>query len=519
MKIHNEGMQFNISFHQNREESSELLYEGQILRGKISKILGNLIFLDLGKGETLEAKLTAPLPLQPGQLCDFLVKEVKDHQVLMKPITEDTEQANAAEKKIVSLLEKMGLAPDKEKIEIVKEMIRFQLPIQGSTIKEAASAKTAYEKVAEGIHQLPLEDKHALIEKPIQEVFKRVLNTDKELQLTVKDGGWGQEAAAEMNRFREKIIDVPPSPIEEKTSHNALKKHENIIEVSPEKSSKQEAAVGEKINAAAKEGISANLFNLQNMNYEKILFLLKNNFQMNIQNATQVNQILFHAAPVGKQLEEIVAALKEHKEMEDFVKNLGDIGSRIKPSLLQNKESVKEVVRELYNNIQSIKELIENGTVKVGKEVVQQLDSLKNGIDFMNKLNHYQGFLQLPIQIGGEQRNLEIVLCNKRKTQAALNPSDLKIFISLDTKSMDTVQAFIEIKEKNLTVNFRLMNEQIKNYMLQHENKLQSGLTDLGFTKIDIRYGTFKDRLNLITVLEQEALLSQRKHNFVDMWV
>lgn len=519
MKIHNESVPFNISFHQNREEASEGFYEGQVLRGKIHKILGNLIFLDVGKGETLVAKLTSPLSLQPGQLCDFLVKEVKDHQVLIKPISEDIVQANAAEKKMISLLEKMGLVPDKEKIEIVKEMIRFQLPIQGSTIKEAASAKTAYEKVAEGIHQLPLDDAHGLLEKPIQEVFKRVLNIDKEMQLTMKEKGGGQETAAEMNRFNEKKMDVSPVPIEKKTSDNALKKHENIIEMSPEKSSIQDAVDGEKINAAAKEGIWGKRFNLQNMNYEKILFLLKNNFQLNIQNATQINQILFRAAPVGKQLEEIVAALKEHKEMEDFVKNLADIGSRIKPPVLQNKESVKEIVRELYNNIQSIRALIENGTVKVGKEVVQQLDSLKNGIDFMNKINHYQGFLQLPIQIGGEQRNLEIVLCNKRKTQAALNLSELKIFISLDTKSMDTVQAFIEIKDKHVAITFRLMNEQIKYYVLQHENKLQSALTDIGFTRIDIRYGTFNDRLNLITVLEQEALLSQKKHNFVDVWV
>ena len=511
MRIQHEGVQFNIPSQQNTDDASGLLKEGQTIRAKISKIMDGLVFLDLGNGETLEAKLTASLPLQPGQLCDFLVKEIQDHQILIKPILDDAEQVQVTEKKIASLLEKLGITPDKEKIEIVKEMIRFQLPIHENTFKEISSLKTAYEKVADWIHLLPLQEEQGLSENPIQAVFKKALSADPDLERTVKVLVSSSGTHAETNVEKGKINETPPLEVEDRIHNTTTKQPKEVLQKTFIEEGKGETGIKAPIPSAG--------FNLQNITYEKIIFLLKNNFQMNIQNASNVNQILFHAAPMGKQLEDLVGSLKEHKEIEQLVKSLEDIGSRMKPSLIQNKESIKEAIRELYNNIETIKDLVANGTVKMGKEVIQQLDSLKSGIDFMNKINHYQGFLQLPIQIKGEQKNLEIILCNKKKKNSPLNPSDFKIFISLDTKSMDTVQAFIEIKEKHVTVNFRLMNEQIKNYVTKHENRLHTALEAMGFTKIDTNYGIFKDKLNLITVLEQEALLRPKKHNFVDLWV
>ncbi len=511
MRIQNDGVQFNIPSQQNMDDSSGTLKEGQTIRAKISKTMDGLVFLDLGNGEMLEAKLTASLPLQPGQLCDFLVKEVQDHQILLKPILNDAEPLDATEKKIMSLLEKMGLFPDKEKIEIIREMIRFQLPIHENTLKEIASLKTAYEKVSDWAHLLPLEEEQSLSEKPIQAVFKKALSTNPDLERTAKVAVSSPGTDAGANIEKGKINERPLLEVEDRIYNTTTKQPKEVLEKIVAEWGKGETGIRAPIPSTG--------FNLQNMTYEKIIFLLKNNFQMNIQNASNVNQILFHAAPIGKQIEDLARELQEHKEIEQLVKSFEDISSRMKPSIIQNKESIKDSIRDVYNNIQNIKDLVENGTVKISKSTMQQLDSLKSGIDFINKINHYQGFLQLPIHIKGEQRNLEIILCNKKKKNSLLNPSDLKIFISLDTKSMDTVQAFIEIKEKHVAVNFRLMSEQIKNYVIEHEVRLNTALKAMGFTKIDTSYGIYKDQLDLITVLEQESLLSQKQHNFVDAWV
>lgn len=519
MKIHNECVPFNTSPQQNKEESIELLKEGQVIRAKINQIAGEIVLLNMGNGEALEAKLTMPLPLPVGQLCDFLVAEIQDHQILLKPVLDDAEAIRAAEQKIASLLEKMGLTPDKEKIEIVKEMIRFQLPVQANTLKEISNLKTAYEKVSDWLHLLPLEGEEDLSEHSIQTVLKRVLSTEinleRDLKTTINHSG----IETGLNEIKEKTGEIAFLDMESKIPNRTIKGSAEIVENSIEKTIKKTIIEYRNGELEIKRPVQQTGFNLQNMTYEKIIFLLKNNFQANIQNGSNINQILFHNAPVGKQLEDIVEALKDQKEIEQLVKNLEDVGSRIKTSLIQDKENVKEVIRELYNNIQTVKDLVENGTVKVGKEVIQQLDSLKSGIEFINKINHYQGFLQLPIQIKGEQRNLEIILCNKKKKNSSLNPSDLKIFISLDTKSLDTVQAFIEIKEKHVAVNFRLASEWVKNYVTKHENTLHAALKTLGFVKVDTNYSIFEDKLDLITVLEQETLLNQKKHNFVDLWV
>ncbi|AOT68379.1 hypothetical protein [Geosporobacter ferrireducens] len=519
MKIHNECLTFNIPSQQNKEESSGSLKEGQTIRAKINQIAGEIVLLNLGNGETVQAKLTMPLPLKTGQLCDFLVKEIQDHQILLKPVLDDAEAIRVAEQKITSLLEKMGLTPDKEKIEIVKEMIRFQLPIQANTLKEISSLKTAYEKVSDWMHLLPLKGEDDLSEHSIQTVLKRVLSTEINPEHGVKATVNHSGTETGFNETKEKTGETVLLNVESKIANKMTKGSVEIAEKPAEGTMEKPAIEYSSGESEAKRPVPKTGFNLQNMTYEKIIFLLKNNFQGNIQNASNINQILFHTAPVGKQLEDIVGALKGQKEIEQLVKNLEDIGSRIKPSLIQDKESVKEVIKELYNTIQNIKDLAENGAVKIGKEVIQQLDSLKSGIDFINKINDYQGFLQLPIQIKGEQRNLEIVLCNKKKKNSSLNPSDLKIFISLDTKSLDTVQAFIEIKEKYVAVNFRLISEQVKNYVVKHESSLHTALKTLGFTKVDTNYSIFKDKLDLITVLEQEALFNQKKHNFVDLWV
>ncbi|MEW9123727.1 MAG: flagellar hook-length control protein FliK, partial [Thermotaleaceae bacterium] len=259
--------------------------------------------------------------------------------------------------------------------------------------------------------------------------------------------------------------------------------------------------------------------NIKNLTYEKIIFLLKNNFQTNLINAVKVNEILYREAPLGKQLQTLIAGLKDHKEMEEVTKTFENIQSKMKVSLIQDKAGLKDVIKELYSHVHRAGEMIESGVIRGGKELLQQVESVKNSIDFMNKINQYQGFIQLPLHINGQERNLEILLCNKNKKNSSKNPKDMKIFISLDTKTMETVQAFIEIKEKGVSCNFRLENERIKEYIEKNEKKLHHTLEALGFEKIDIRYNVFSGNLNLLQVLEEESQMKKTKRNFLDLRV
>lgn len=84
-------------------------------------------------------------------------------------------------------------------------------------------------------------------------------------------------------------------------------------------------------------------------------------------------------------------------------------------------------------------------------------------------------------------------------------PRDTRIFISLDTEHLDTVQCQAEIREQRLTVGFRVADEEVLKLLEGYFEPLQESLRQLGYQEVSVQGTVTRRPLNLLDVTRSAA--------------
>jgi hypothetical protein len=101
--------------------------EGQVLKGKVISTNAKEITLKIG---AVNLKAQAEVYVKSGQTLNLLVESIKQQFIKLKIINDDYTILKPEE----SILKVMGLSPSKELVNIIKELVKFQLPLDVNTI-------------------------------------------------------------------------------------------------------------------------------------------------------------------------------------------------------------------------------------------------------------------------------------------------------------------------------------------------------------------------------------------------
>ena len=93
---------------------------------------------------------------------------------------------------------------------------------------------------------------------------------------------------------------------------------------------------------------------------------------------------------------------------------------------------------------------------------------------------------------------------NRRQNKKKIDPNNTIMFISLDTVNMGRVEALLDIKSRNVTVNLRTENKQINEFIKTQIKDLYAGLAACGYKLAGVRYAVI-DAAS--TPIQQERLL------------
>ncbi|WP_129596890.1 hypothetical protein [Anaerophilus nitritogenes] len=472
---------------------------GQIIQGKICEILEDMIMLKMSNGKMLSAKLEVGLSVEVEELLKFQVKEANENQILLKPIVEGQNNIeNETENKIMDVLKSFGMKATKEEISLIQTLIKNEIPVTKENVTSFMQMKGAFQKM----EQMPIDlfSKDLNIEEPILEVFKNIIKSQND----------SLEQSNTKNLIENKEILENNSFIENKDSignKNFMENKENT----DHKASLQKQDTPKNL-LQNEESIKYKDIGIKNMNDEKIVFISKNNLDINLGNAIQLNRILYKDNPMGKQINDLIKNLYENEKTTPLAKEIENILGKIKNMVETKDFKPQEILKELYVKLESIKSTVEGFDKKEG--ILNQIDQIKDGLDFMNKLNQSQTYMQIPIPIDKEYQNIDLLIVKDNKSKKKIDPNHVKLLISLDTKNMGQVRTLIDIKEKNITCNFKLIEEKMKEIFFKNEDQLKESLKTLGYHSIYVQYG----------ILNEESIVgdstpSKKFTNFIDMKV
>ena len=168
------------------------------------------------------------------------------------------------------------------------------------------------------------------------------------------------------------------------------------------------------------------------------------------------------------------------KELEsnDIRENIFNISKNLAKNVTEKSEGAKEVIR---NIISSLKESNGNST--------QILNIMKNSINdlkLFNKINDQYYCLDVPINFKENEYPCKLIIKDDRKEGKSIDSSNFKVAISVKTVKLGTVDALLNVKNRNIDLQLKC-DKSVMNLFVISKEKLKEIVESSGFsTKIEI---------------------------------
>lgn len=151
---------------------------------------------------------------------------------------------------------------------------------------------------------------------------------------------------------------------------------------------------------------------------------------------------------------------------------------------LNSHEIVKAQIKEKGDEIKNIIKDIMSNINKDGSEISDKLyQVIKNNIsDFkmFNTVSNEYYYMALPLNIKQEEYPCKLIVKDDRKQGKKIDSSNVKMVVSVETKRIGMVDAYLTVKDKSIDVDLKSDGEFV-NILDSGKNKLEMALQGLGF--------------------------------------
>gem|GEM_PF-3052085 len=279
------------------------------------------------------------------------------------------------------------------------------------------------------------------------------------------------------NTIKELILKATPSGIKKVINQDDImdKPIEEILELL--ESSEEEHIVDT-------ERIRDQLQVAKEASTKSIAFLEKLQLPINLKNLHTMGQLMQDNHALSKQLKKVMDTIDENDEsVTDDIKHI--IGGVIEQ--LGQGQDMDSAYAELQGKIEAVKE--ENKFKPDRQQSVDHIcTDIKRMLDMNQILGEKENFFQVPIMLNGEVSQLNMYYINEDKK----DEEPLKVLVSLNTKHLGTVNAYVEMQEDVLHVQMSSSIDEETGYLEGFDRDLRKVLDDLGFSDITTTYSETK---------------------------
>ncbi len=242
---------------------------------------------------------------------------------------------------------------------------------------------------------------------------------------------------------------------------------------------------------------------------EKLLNMLKGETPQGKSELTLLNAFnkeLTALMNSGKLSGEELAAAKqlsgEERVFAAAVKTLKSLFVRIDETS-ENIDPVR-LYKEMDGALQTLKstlQLLPQGMREAAGTIVNNLES---NVNFINQLNNYSSYVQLPLSIFNQNTTGELYMLKKGSRSKKLDPSNMTVLISLDSNNIGRIDTLLSVDGRNISTNFRLEDSEVFPVLKEHHKQLYNGLLEKGFRLVDFTYRLMDEPINIVN-FEAEA--------------
>lgn len=511
---------------ENLVSSLRSLTKGNIFEGTVSSMKNGRVTLALSSGQQISARIEGKVQLSLGQSMFFQVKSNDGLQIAIRPFSVEGTGANYT---LLQALSAAGVPAESDYLSMVNRMMEEQMPIDRNSIQQMARMVNAHQEIdVQTLVQLNklgitideqnaaqfenyLDDKQAitnefdqLIEELPQALESESLspqqmrNFGSEFLLALtdgledvplqNDGLTSQEVPAESvaeNAIEKNITDgnsleksalLENGELLQATEDGEAVAQETIVEQSVQQSESYSATphtLGALMDGKQLQNLNTMLGELLGTDatrYTKdsgVVEVLKD-----------IQQVLKDSLPIER---EQIGKLFSSKEFVHMVKDTLQQQWTLQPQDLEADGTDK--VAKLYDRMNSQLEKITEALKSIGQEntsFAQTAADIQSNVEFMNQINQAYTYVQIPLQMSGQNASAELFVYTNKKALAE-GDRELTAFLHLDLDHLGATDVSVKMKNKQVSTNFYLDDDASYELISLNIDRLEKRLQEKGY--------------------------------------
>lgn len=496
------------------------LKPGDKIRAKVLEIKGDLVRLELRGGEIVYGKSEIPLDFSNEKFMNFIIKELGDNILSLVPdydsVELDDNYTIKNEKLIMNkVLESLGLEKNEENVELIKNMVKFRMPLDRDTVHEnikyldkldAILNVSSDEEVFvlnKGIDHMK-EDIANFLKLPKEDVLNRKIDLSKGFEeLEFKEINYEKEKLLSSRVEAEKSVETPRGSNEQsKATEGNVDKLKSLIDTLDrdikEKIQGEPKTIerdGLKLERAEYKDVTSEVKSeleklfldgkLGEKEVQKIVFLNRSEVKVSLNNLKNLESFL-NGENIAEDIERVVdAAVKDRLISPEEKVKIETIIEQININF-KDKDGKADAIKEYNRNVSElIGEISEkiSGTQVKGEELSKQVSNLNDKLDMYNRINEKSLFMFMPINVTkGEIQDKLYFMSKKRHGERS---ETIRAYISLDTANLSRVSALCDYRYGRLDIAFKVEKDK-SSLFLDTKSTLESALSKIGYSDVNI---------------------------------
>ena len=152
----------------------------------------------------------------------------------------------------------------------------------------------------------------------------------------------------------------------------------------------------------------------------------------------------------------------------------------LKPGDVEKKENIENLYQRLGSQAKALADAVNNSPM-ANSSLGQAANNLSNNLDFMNHLNQMFQYIQLPLQMTGQNVHGDLyVYQNKHKKLS--EDGSVSAVLHLDMENLGPVDVFVKLKDTKVTTNFYVMDDDVLTLINDNMYILNERLEKRGYT-------------------------------------
>ena len=511
---------------ENLVSSLRSLTKGNIFEGTVSSMKNGRVTLALSSGQQISARIEGKVQLSLGQSMFFQVKSNDGSQIAIRPFSVEGTGANYT---LLQALSAAGVPAESDYLSMVNRMMEEQMPIDRNSIQQMVRMVNAHPEIdVQTLVQLNklgitidkqnaaqfenyLDDKQAitnefdqLIEELPQALESESLSPQQmrsfgsEFLLALTDGledvplqnnGLAsQEMPAEFvaeNTIEKSIAEgntIEKSGLLE--NGELLQTTEGGEAVSQGTATDQPVQQSESYSATP-HTLGALMDGKQLQNLNTMLGELLGTDATRYTKDSGVAEVLKDIQQVFKDSlpieREQIGKLFSSKEFVHMVKDTMQQQWTLQPQELEADGTDK--VTKLYDRMNAQLEKITEALKSIGQEntgFAQTAADIQGNVEFMNQINQAYTYVQIPLQMSGQNASAELFVYTNKKALAE-GDRELTAFLHLDLDHLGATDVSVKMKNKQVSTNFYLDDDASYQLISLNVDRLEKRLQEKGY--------------------------------------